>query len=398
MAQEKKIYFQMMGSFDYHRQEADAGARDGILKGKKSLSFLQYLIVNHTGTIPYDALINRFWGEGRSSDPAGVLRYTISRTRRQLFKMFPEYENLLVTVPNGFIWNPEVELVVDSEQFEKMYMHAKHLDEDVQADAFLEAISLYRADFLTDNSDEWVLPLRAYYRTLYRDACKAVLPLLEKQERWLDVIQICEPAYRHDFSAEEITEYLMKAYIALGQPGMAIDHYQVFADALRKEYEIEPSEQVMQVYVRAVGSAKGEFGKEDILSLVLDHQRQKKAYKCSFGTFQSITEIEMRHQARTKQESCIVMVRVLRSSSPTTDVRRLERVLLEGLRAGDPMSKLNQTSYVVLLSGASEENARMVMERLKTKFTRLYSHSQALIDYQVCPLPAGTENGSLIFA
>lgn len=392
MAQAKKIYFQMLGSFDYHQEEADVGKRDIILKGKKSLSFLQYLIVNHIGSITCEALIDRFWGEGRSADPSGVLRYTMSRTRQQLAKMFPEYENLLLTVPNGFVWNPDVELILDSEQFEKMYMHAKHLAEEAQADAFLEAISMYKDDFLADNNDEWVLPLRAYYRTLYRDACKSVLPLLESQERWLDMIQVCEPAYRRDFSAEEITEYLMKAYIALGQPRLAIDHYQVFSDTLHKEYEIEPSEQVMQVYVRAVGSEKGEFGKEDILSLVLDHQKQKKAYKCSFGTFQSITEIEMRHQARSKQESCIVMVRVVRTSSVTTDVRRLERVLLEGLRAGDPVAKLNQNSYVVLLSGASEENARVVMERLKSKFTKLYSHSQALIDYQVCPLSAGMEN------
>lgn len=392
MAQAKKIYFQMLGSFDYHQEEADVGKRDIILKGKKSLSFLQYLIVNHIGSITCEALIDRFWGEGRSADPSGVLRYTMSRTRQQLAKMFPEYENLLLTVPNGFVWNPDVELILDSEQFEKMYMHAKHLAEEAQADAFLEAISMYKDDFLADNNDGWVLPLRAYYRTLYRDACKSVLPLLESQERWLDMIQVCEPAYRRDFSAEEITEYLMKAYIALGQPRLAIDHYQVFSDTLHKEYEIEPSEQVMQVYVRAVGSEKGEFGKEDILSLVLDHQKQKKAYKCSFGTFQSITEIEMRHQARLKQESCIVMARVVRTSSVTTDVRRLERVLLEGLRAGDPVAKLNQNSYVVLLSGASEENARVVMERLKSKFTKLYSHSQALIDYQVCPLSAGMEN------
>lgn len=392
MAQAKKIYFQMLGSFDYHQEEADVGKRDIILKGKKSLSFLQYLIVNHIGSITCEALIDRFWGEGRSADPSGVLRYTMSRTRQQLAKMFPEYENLLLTVPNGFVWNPDVELILDSEQFEKMYMHAKHLAEEAQADAFLKAISMYKDDFLADNNDEWVLPLRAYYRTLYRDACKSVLPLLESQEHWLDMIQVCEPAYRRDFSAEEITEYLMKAYIALGQPRLAIDHYQVFSDTLHKEYEIEPSEQVMQVYVRAVGSEKGEFGKEDILSLVLDHQNQKKAYKCSFGTFQSITEIEMRHQARSKQESCIVMARVVRTSSVTTDVRRLERVLLEGLRAGDPVAKLNQNSYVVLLSGASEENARVVMERLKSKFTKLYSHSQALIDYQVCPLSAGMEN------
>ena len=385
MTQEKKIYFQMMGLFDYHGEEKNRES-DALIRGKKSLSFLQYLIVNHTGSITYDALIDCFWGEGKSADPAGVLRYTMSRTRQQLAKIFPEYENLLLTVSNGYVWNPVVELILDSEQFEKMYMYAKHLEQEKQADAFLEAISLYRDDFLADNNDEWVLPLRAYYRTLYQDACKTVLPILEMQERWVDIVQICESAYRRDFSIEEVTEYLMKAYIAMGQPRLAIDHYQAFAETLKREYAIEPSDQVMQIYVRAMGSKKGELGKEDVLSLVLDHQKQKKAYKCSFSTFQSITEIEIRNQERTGMESCITMIRILRSPSMTTDVRRLERVLLEGLRTGDPVAKLNQTSYVALLSGADEKNARMVAERLKAKFTKLYSHSQALIDYQVCLL------------
>lgn len=389
----QKIYFQLMGAFDYHQEDVGSGDRDLFQRGKKILSFLQYLIVNHSGSLTSKELMDRFWGDGRSNNPGSVLRYTISRTRHLLGQMFPGYDNLLLTVPGGFAWNPEVELILDSEQFEQIYMKAKHMEGDAQIGAFLEALHLYQDDFLTENEDEWVLPIRVYYRTLYDDACREVLSMLEEQERWMEIMQICQPAYQRDPASEEIISYLMKAYIALGYPELAVEQYQIFYDLLQREYEIAPSEQITQIYIRASGAEKGRLEKKDILALVRGNQERKKAYKCSFSVFQNITELELRHLQRSRQESCLMLAKIARSPSMTTDVRRLERVLLEGLRAGDSVAMLDQTSYVVLLPGATEETAQIVVERLRNNFVRLYSHSRARIHYDIFSLTADDTQG-----
>ena len=386
------VRFLLLGTFGY---EQDDKPQSVVLKGSKLRSFLQYLIVNHTGCITYDELIEQFWPDGKSDNPGSALRYSASKTRENLAKLFPEYKNLLVTVSHGFVWSADVEIVLDSEQFEAAYLYAKRLEEDARTDALLHAADLYHGDLLPGNDDSWAQSLRVYYRTLYLDACKEVLPLLEEKERWSDIVRVCERAYRFDFSMEELTLYLMEAYIAQGHPQKAIDHYEALRTALKNEYVLEPSAAVMQLYARAVSVKNGRDGNEDLLSLVTAHSGEAKAYKCSFGTFQSIVSLEQRHLKRTAQESSIVKVKIAKSPALSTDVCRLERVLLETLRAGDTISKFDQSSYLVLLPSADREQAQNVMERLKTKFTRLYSHSRALISYQVCPLTADKPEDTL---
>ena len=95
--------------------------------------------------------------------------------------------------------------------------------------------------------------------------------------------------------------------------------------------------------------------------------------------------------AGSGQGSTLCLVSLVQKSTPTTDARRLERVLLEGLRAGDPVARLDAGSYILMLTGASEGNARMVMERIERTFHKVYSHSRACISFRVAPLEPGTE-------
>ena len=75
--------------------------------------------------------------------------------------------------------------------------------------------------------------------------------------------------------------------------------------------------------------------------------------------------------------------------TPTTDARRLERVLLEGLRTGDPVARLDAGSYILMLTGATVENAWLVMDRLDRTFHKVYSHSKASISFRVVSLEPG---------
>lgn len=79
------------------------------------------------------------------------------------------------------------------------------------------------------------------------------------------------------------------------------------------------------------------------------------------------------------------------SGKPSTDTRRVERVLLTALRAGDPFTKLNLGSFAVLLPTASAENAQRVMERVNHVFHTTYPRARAELQYRVYPLTIGEE-------
>ena len=75
-----------------------------------------------------------------------------------------------------------------------------------------------------------------------------------------------------------------------------------------------------------------------------------------------------------------------------SDARRLERILTQGLRDGDPVARLEANSYILMLAGAGIENARLVMNRIDINFHKIYRHSNARLTYRLSLLDAQNRN------
>ena len=160
----------------------------------------------------------------------------------------------------------------------------------------------------------------------------------------------------------------------------------MFREMLWEEFEIEPAEQVEQIHMLADSMCQNNISGLDILKLVAEGDVEKHAFFCTFSVFQSIVALERRHLSRYRHCSSLVIVSLGNKVTPSTDARRLERILLEGLRTGDPVARLDAGSYILMLTGADEEKARVVMDRIDRMFHKAYSHSQACISYRVTAL------------
>lgn len=384
MEEKRVIQFELLGVFSYDDESGRRTNEHGsaFKAGKKTLSFLQYLIVNHERSISSEELIERFWTE-KSNAPGNALRHMLFKVRNLLKSIFPECEEPLLTLPGCYIWNPDICLRLDTEQFEAACLEARKESGENRLSQLLLAASLYKGDFLAANDHEWAMSLRQYYRALYLDVCKAVLPLLEKREQWMDMIGICEQAYRADFSMEEFTAYWMRALIVLNQPEQAVERYEAYRERMLKELDLPPGKYIEQIYTLAAGLRKKDMGIPDIFKLVCEGEAEEKAFFCTFEVFQSIVALERRHLARTRGNSALAIVSLGRDAVPVTDARRLERILQESLRGGDPVARLEAGSYILMLTGASTENARLVLNRIDCAFHRTYRHSRASITYRI---------------
>lgn len=380
------LYFSLLGTFACGETEEEKRKNSGLTEktGRKMVSFLQYLVVNHGRNFSAEELMEQFWAD--SANPASALRNMLFKIRNLLKRMYPEQERTLLALQDCYGWNPEIKFEIDAEQFEKLCLKAGRMPEEVYCTQLCQAIALYRGDFLAGNDADWARTLRQYYRTLYLDACRAVLPLLYRKEQWVELIGICSQAYRVDFSQEDFTAYHMQALIALGQAGQAVERYEDFRDKLREEYGLPPTEQIEQLYILAEGLTKGDTEERDILGLICREEEDSKAFFCTFGVFQSIVALERRHMERTGQPSSLMVISLGSGSVPATDSRRLERILLEKLRAGDPIARLAADSYVVMLTGADREHAYLVFGRIDCAFHRTYRHSGAQLTLQVAEL------------
>ena len=386
MKEDEVIRFELLGTFSWGSRE-DNCWKQNTASGKKALSFLQYLIVNHTRRIPAEELIGRFWSE-RSSDPVNALRSMVFKVRKYLKEMFPGQENMIVTLDGCYAWNPEVQIELDTERFERACRKAKEQPGDKERKILSEAISLYRGDFLSGNDSDWAIPVRRFYQTLYLDACREALPLLQEGRHWMKMVEICERAQEVDFAAEDFMEYRMQALISLGQPARAVEQYEQFSARLWEEFQIAPSERIERMHALALGICRGVQGNEDILKLLAEGENDGRAFLCNFHVFQKIVTLERRHLRRSGGVTTLVIVRLRNQAVPATDSKRLERILMDGLRAGDPVSRLDATSYILMLTGSSPEHAQVVTERLDRAFHKAYSHSKACISFQISPMEA----------
>lgn len=394
MMEDKKIIrFELLGSFYCKDAEIETENKKAA-PGKKALSFLQYLIVNHRRNISAQELIHQFWEE--SGDPANALKHMMFKTRSYLKECFPDQENLIVTVPGCYAWNPGVSLELDSERFEQICLEVRKKSGEDYMETLLGAAALYKGDFLAGNDCDWAVSLRRYYQTLYLDVCKMVLPLLQERERWTEMIGICEQASAVDYGEDTFIVHQMQALISMGHPERALGAYDAFRELLWQEFEIEPSDQVEQNRMLAESMCQNGKNDSDILRLVAEGDFDNQAFFCTFAVFRSIVALEKRHLARSEQDSALVIVSLGNQVTPTTDARRLERVLLEGLRTGDPIARLDAGSYILMLAGSSVENAQNAMDRIDRTFHKVYSHSKACITFRVLPVipdkAAGGEN------
>lgn len=384
----KIVRFNLLGPFSWGDMEDDKWRQNTV--GRKELSFLQYLIVNHTRNIPSEELIERFWAES-SSDPMNALRGMLYKIRRYLREMFPGEEDMIVTLRGSYGWNPNLQIELDSEQFEQACREARKRPEETAEILLGGALPLYKGDFLSGNDSDWAIPMRRYYQTLYLDACREALPLLQKQERWMEIMTVCEQAQNVDFAAEDFVVSQMQALISLGQPVRAMEQYREFRERLWEEFQIAPSEKVEQIYALASGMCRGNQGKDDILKMVTEEENDGRAFFCTFRLFQKIVALERRHLARTSGASTLMIVGLSNQVAPGTDAKRLERILLDSLRAGDPVAKLDVTSYVLMLTGSSQEDAGIVAKRIDRAFRKAYSHSRACLSFRTAPLEGNKE-------
>ena len=379
------LRFELLGAFEC---EGHAIPRK---TGKKGLSFLQYLLVNHTRSISSEELIGQFWSESR--DPASALRNMLFKTRILLKQIFPEQKQPLLTLQDCYAWDPKLKIVLDTEELEGLCFDArgKRIGGEEYCELLCRAVSFYKGDFLPGNDSEWARTLRQYYRTLYLDSCRALLPLLYERERWLEVVTISEQAYGVDFGTEDFTAWQMQALIALGQPEQAVEKYEVFRTMLRQEFELMPTRRIEQLHALAKRLRTNAIDHQEIFRLVCGQETDGRAFFCTFGTFQSIVSLERRHLARSGQNSTLVIVSLGDGAAtvPDADARRLEHVLLEGLRTGDPVARLEAGSYILMLTGSDEESAHIVTSRIDGAFHRAYRHSGANLTFRVAALEPG---------
>lgn len=337
-----------------------------------------YLILHRDRGIPAQELIDLLWPDAAGGNPMSTLQNNASRARAALAGLGFHNARRLIVCEDGFYrWAPDRETKLDSDAFESLARHAllQKTPKEGLAPA-LEAEQLYAGDFLAEGAMElWCSSINTYYRSLYIRLCRATVAWLMEVGRTVDAEQLCSRVLQLDAAAEEFSVFLMRALIMNKNPKKALEHYEHTRQMYRESFGVVPGPEMEAEKTEAVRLLYGlETGEQELGTFLSVSDEESGAFFCDNNVFREIVKLQLRELKRNHGQAQILLVRLNRDDLPLERqavlMKQVETILTEALRAGDPFTRMGRNRYMVLLVGASRENAEMVSQRILNRLNK----------------------------
>ena len=342
---------------------------------------LVYIIFHRKKALTVQELCEVLWQEGGSDNPAGALKNLVYRLRMCLKKIWGDYE-FIITGRGTYQWNPEINLEVDAEAFEywkKKGNAAK--DDNEKIYCFQKASDLFKGEFVPVLSEEyWITSQAAYYHSLYLAMVKELAGLLEKEQRYQEMSELCNKAVTADELDEELHIYYIRALLGEQKQNLALEHYHMAVRVLYEKLGTSPSKELREAYDELL---KQTNEKElDILVIqekLREEESEQGAFYCEFGVFKKVYGLEIRRSRRMGISMYLLLISLhnrektdqesaeyLRSMNKAMD--RMQDVLIHSLRSGDVVSKYSSSQFIVMLETCAYEVAQLVAGRIEKNF------------------------------
>lgn len=386
----------MLGGFSVSYGDAGKTLTDKDTRSRKVLMMLEYLITFREREIPQHELIDMLWPDEESDDPANALKTLLYRVRSAISEVgFVDGKDLILSRTGSYGWNNAYPIWIDAEEFDRLSRIDSALPPDELLNNLLQAIALYKGDFLPKTSMEpWVVPISTYYHSQYLKAVHYAVEKLNEQARFEDIIAICQDAIAVDPYDEPLHLATIRALIDTGMQQKALQHYNYVTDLFMKGFGINPSPELVALYKEIIKTTKTmETNLHVIREELREHEHSSTAFYCEYEIFKDIYRLEARAAVRTGQVVHIVLVTVmdgrgkkLSQKQLNLSMDRLQEVIAGSLRIGDTFTRYSVSQYLCMLPTASLENCDLVMQRISRNFKKKYAHMDILLQYSALPI------------
>ena len=396
-----ELKIQMLGGFSLRL--GDRELQDTDTRSKKVWVLLAYLIIHREQTVTQRTLIDLLWGdEPDSTNPENALRITMHRTRTLLEQLSPELgRGMILRRRGGYQWNGGGE--VDSERFEALCRKTTE-DPELRLRNLMEAISLYRGDYLPRQSGEvWVVSTAAYLHNLFVSAAQEAVELLIQQGRSHEAAGVCRRCLALEPYHEGFCRELMQLLAAAGDRRGAAEVYDRLSKRLFDDFGISPSEETRAVYRAAAHSPEDRvLSIDDVMGNLRESDAPSGALQCDFDYFRIVCHALSRTMERSGGAAHVALLDVISTAEREMPRQTMDRVMGQlsqqirlSLRRGDVFCQCSASQFTVLLRWANFENCQMICDRILRNFRRAYPYVPIRIAYQIRPLtperPAETE-------
>lgn len=363
-------------------------------RAQKLWSVLCYLLLHRDRSVPQSELIDLFWPEEDRANPTSALKTLLHRTRAMLESLFPDGPSPILSGRGSYAWNPEVPCQVDAEEFEGLCIRSldETLGREQRRELCRQAEQLYQGDLLPRLSTQlWVVSLATHYHTRYVELVKRYAALLEEDQSFPQMEQVCARACELDPLDEELQVLLIRSLLRQGKSTAALSRYEAATDLLYRNLGVRPSQALRDLYREIMDVEKGlETDLEVIQSQLQEAAGKSGAFVCEYGFFQQVYRLEARRAARNGTCIHIALLTVSQPGGGVPPLNVLNQtmdqllaVITASLRRGDVVSRFSGAQYVLMLPGASQEDAVMVMDRILSSFRTKHRFNCLELAYKV---------------
>ncbi|MDR2133421.1 MAG: hypothetical protein LBP30_08825 [Clostridiales Family XIII bacterium] len=386
----RKALVSMLGGFELRIN--DAVINESMNRSTKMWALLSYLILRRGKNVPQSELIDLLWPDDKSRNPLNALKTLLYRTRMCFSPVLGEDVNLVLSRRGFYLWNPEIECVVDVERLETLCREVEEedADEEQKLDLYRQIAYLYKGDFLPKLSEMlWAVTNSAHYHALYLSAVRKFSDMLVERELWSELNDLCVKALEIDPFDERLHSLLIVALLRQDDSAAALEHYETATNFLYKNLGVRPSENLRSLYAEIMNRHMiydADIDMDTLLDNLRDIANESGAFVCDPGFFKLAYRLEARRAARNGSSVHIALLTVASPDNSAPPLRLLNASmghLLEaikaGLRKGDVASRYSGAQYVLMLPTANFEDGQLVVNRILRIFAKRHPHNRLKI-------------------
>lgn len=392
------VRINLMGTFQI--SSGDVTLREKDIRSVRGIKLLTFLVLNRKRIVTIQELeefLIRQETEGNFENADGYVKNLVYRVRK-ILKAIGPYPYITTGYKN-YAWNPEIPVIVDVEIFKQQYENARNCP-DLEQKKILYKELLYSWRPLTGvlTDEYWMMGIDTYYTSVFLEAVKNLAGILEKENKYKELVQLCRYAMPVEPLDEDIRFWLTKTLILQKKTGEALKEWGNARRVWKKQLQGYFPERLNSLYKDIISSSiSNEPDPMKILRSLMKFAREKQGGRyCAQEIFEQLCLFLIGRNKGSENEEYLILFTLVAGDLEKQEKKqgftlrngrnKFVDILLKDLEHGDVFTELGTRQFAVLPAECSEKKCEQTAGRLIEKFEKSYPGGNIDISYKIINL------------
>lgn len=392
------VRINLMGTFQI--SSGDVTLREKDIRSMRGIKLLTFLVLNRKRIVTIQELeefLIRQETEGNFENADGYVKNLVYRVRK-ILKAIGPYPYITTGYKN-YAWNPKIPVIVDVEIFKQQYENARNCP-DLEQKKILYKELLYSWRPLTGvlTDEYWMMGIDTYYTSVFLEAVKNLAGILEKENKYKELVQLCRYAMPVEPLDEDIRFWLIKTLILQKKTGEALKEWENARRVWKKQLQGYFPERLNSLYKDIISSSiSNEPDPMKILRSLMKFAREKQGGRyCAQEIFEQLCLFLVGRNKGSENEEYLILFTLVAGDLEKQEKKqgftlrngrnKFVNILLKDLEHGDVFTELGTRQFAVLPAECSEKKCEQTAGRLIEKFEKSYPGGNIDISYKIINL------------